>query len=78
MTPAEADQRIMLSRQTLSKYVQMMLAGESPALSSLQLFAEEISILQAIADEHQGKAMKIERIADGWTDLMASVRRKLN
>lgn len=57
MTPAQADRRIMVSRQRLAAAVR---GGDSnPTV--------EIEALQGIAEEHPGKAIKIGRLIGEWT-----------
>lgn len=77
MTAEEADQRIILSRQTLRKYVQMVLSGDLPAMD-LALMSDEIGQLERIADAHPGKAEKIRTLGEEWLKLMAIIRGKLN
>lgn len=78
MTPEEADQRIILSKRTLWKYVHMAWSSEGPFPDSLPLFREETSILLGIAQEHPGTAMKIEKIVEGWIALEERAKLKLN
>lgn len=78
MSPEDADSRIILSRQTLSKYVAMNAAGDGPGPETLPLMTDEISILLEIAEGHTSKAMKIERLVEGWIALQEAVKAKLN
>ena len=77
MTPAEADHRIILSRQTLHRYGDMARAGQWP-MSDLQIMADEISLLEQIAVDHPVKAEKVYRLAESWGALADAVRSKLN
>lgn len=78
MTPAEADQRIILSRQTLAKYLQMAAVGAGPSPENLALFTEEVSILLRIAEEHPVKAAKIEALVGEWRRLQDLVKGRMN
>lgn len=77
MTATDADQRIMLSRMTLAKYVQ---AGSAPTPidSNLALFTQEIAILEGIAEAHPIKAAKITVLVGEWRRYMGAVKAKLN
>lgn len=66
MTPDEADDRIMLSRQTLHKYLQMAAGGVDPMPGTLVLVQEEIAILEALAEDHPGKADKLAALVAEW------------
>ena len=77
MTPAEADQHIILSRKTLLAYLRMMKAGHVPA-NDLHLMTNEITELEGIAHEHPVKAEKAYRLAEHWAGLMTSIRAKMN
>lgn len=78
MTPAEADQRIILSRQTLSRYVQMVAAGVDPMPGTLMLVHDEIAILEAIAEDHPGKAAKLVRLVGEWVKFREELRARLH
>ncbi|KKB09369.1 hypothetical protein [Devosia chinhatensis] len=77
MTPAEADQRIILSRQTLHRYADMTRAGQWP-MADIQIIADEIALLEQIAVVHPVKAEKIYRLAESWGALADAVRGKLH
>jgi hypothetical protein len=77
MTPAEADQRIILSRQALHRYGEMTRAGQWP-LADLHIMADEIALLEQIALDHPIKAEKLYRLAEAWGALTDAVRGKLN
>lgn len=77
MTPTEADERIMKSRQTMHRYVQMVAAGQIPA-ADMGLMNDELDLLERIAEMHPEKAEKIRRLGEEWLSLMASIRAKLN
>jgi len=77
MTPSQADQRIMLSRQTLAGYADMTRAGQWP-IADLPMMADEIMVLERIAKTHPVKAEKVYRLAESWAALIEAVRRKLN
>lgn len=78
MTPAEADQRIILSRQTLSAYIRgIQRTGDHP-VEDLPLIRAEILLLEGIAEEHPGKAMKIMELVTWWRAFESNVREKLN
>jgi hypothetical protein len=77
MDATEADARIILSRQTLHRYSAMVAAGETPA-HDMQIMADEIGVLERIAEDHPIKAEKVYRLGEEWLSLMASIRAKLN
>ena len=77
MSPTEADQRIILSRQTLHRYAEMTRAGQWP-VADLQRMADEITLLEQIAVDHPVKAEKVYRLAESWGALMDAVRGKLH
>lgn len=77
MTPEQADKRIILSRQTLHRYADMTRAGQWP-IADLPLMVQEVALLEEIAEMHQGKALKIEVIVEGWRAMIEAVRGKLN
>lgn len=78
MTPAEADQRIMLSRQTLAIYKQMVEEGVMPSSENLDLIFQEVGILEDLALAYPGKAEKLMRLAIDWTKLHDAMRVKLH
>jgi hypothetical protein len=78
MTPAEADQRIILSRQTLHAYVAMASSGEGPSPLDLTLIADEILLLQGIAEEHPGKAAKLTALVSEWVRFREGIVGKLH
>jgi hypothetical protein len=77
MTPEEANQRIIKSRQTLHRYAEMTRAGQWP-LADLNLMAEEIVVLEGIAVDQPVKAEQVYRLAESWGAMMDAVRGKLN
>lgn len=77
MTPAEADQRIILSRQTLSRYAEMTRAGQWP-VADLPLMIQEVAKVEEIAEQHQGKALKLGVLVEAWKAMIEAVRGKLN
>lgn len=77
MTPAEADQRIILSRHTLARYVQMTKELRWP-IDDLPLFQSEIAMLEAIAEEHPGKVAKLVKLVSEWVAFREAVRSKMN
>ncbi|AVF04733.1 MULTISPECIES: hypothetical protein [Devosia] len=74
MTPEEADQRIILSRQTLHRYRAMMDSGVIPHADTLALWSREIDQLLIIATDHPEKAEKIAALLERWRDLIGKVR----
>lgn len=80
MTPAEADRRIILSRRTLRRYAAMASAGEGPAPLelTLKLITNEVLLLEAMAEEHPGKASKLVELVTWWNAFGARVTGKLN
>ncbi len=77
MTPAEADQRIILSRQTLYRYKAMVEVGQLPVMD-MGLMNDELELLESIADRHPAKEAKIVKLGEDWLELMARIRAKLN
>jgi len=73
MTPAEADSRIMKSRQTLAVYQRMLQAGMSIE-ADIGLMDAEIGILVDIAQGRPEKCEKIASLIGQWRDLMGKVR----
>jgi hypothetical protein len=78
MTPAAADQRIILSRQTLSAYIRGIQETGIYPVADLRLVRDEIHLLEAIAEEHPGKAMELLELLTWWRAFEANVRQKLN
>jgi hypothetical protein len=78
MTPAEADQRIILSRRTLSGYVAMASVGDGPSPLDLALIHDEIRLLEGLAEEHPGKATKLANLAGEWAAFGKRMRGKLH
>jgi hypothetical protein len=78
MTPTEADQRIIKSRQTLHRYSQMLDAGDVPHPGTGQMVSAEIDVLDAIAAEHPIKAEKLANLVADWRALQGRLRQKLN
>lgn len=73
MTPEEADHRIILSRQTLHRYLQMVDGGIVPE-EDLPLMESEIVALVALAQENPDKTDKIGALIKRWRDLMGKIR----
>ena len=78
MTPAEADQRIILSRRTLSGFVAMASVGDGPSALDLSLICDEIQLLEGMAEEHPGKAAKLAKLAGEWVAFRERMRSKLH
>jgi hypothetical protein len=77
MTEAEADQRIILSRQTLHSYVRMVDAGDIP-VADMGLMNDELDMLERIASRHPLKMEKIRVLGEEWLSLTARIRARLN
>lgn len=77
MTPEEADQRIILSRQMLHRYNDVLTSGQVP-MNELHLMTNEIQQLERIAEAHPIKAEKVYRLAEYWLVLVNSIRAKMN
>lgn len=73
MTPAEADQRIILSRQTYHRYRAMIDDGILPDRDML-LFDQEILQLNMMAEAFPEKAGKLASLADDWKALWRRLR----
>lgn len=78
MTAEEADQRIILSRQTLHRYAQMVTGGVDPAPGTLVLVGEEIALLEALAEGHPGKVAKLANLVGEWVAFRERMRAKLH
>lgn len=72
MTPKEADERIILSRQTLHRYRAMMDSGVIPH-ADVGLMEAEIGILADIAEQHPAKAAKVTALAGQWRLMMHDI-----
>ena len=77
MTPAEADQHIILSRQTLFRYAQMAAAGQLPHADGA-LFNNEIALLDLLAEQHPEKAQKLAKLVSEWVAFREGMRAKLH
>jgi len=77
MSPEQADRAITLSRHTLGIYGNMTRAGTWPT-GDLPLMQGEVEKLEAIAEEHPGKALKIETLIESWRAMIEAVRGKLS
>lgn len=66
MTPADADQRIILSRHTLKRFYQLSAAGQRVPAESISLIEDEINLLDSIAKEHPGKVNKLLVLVGEW------------
>jgi hypothetical protein len=77
MNPTEADQHIILSRQTLSRYVQMAAAGQLPYADG-KLFNNEIALLELLAEQHPEKAQKLANLVSEWVAFREGLRAKLH
>lgn len=78
MTAAAADKRILLSRQTLARYVGMTSAGVDPLPGTIALVHDEIAILEGIAEEHPGKAAKLVVLVTEWVRFREGLKAKLH
>lgn len=78
MTAAEADRRIILSRQTLATYQRMVAGGEMPSPENLGMMHEEIELLEAISLAHPSKSEKLLRLVVEWSKLRESMMAKLH
>lgn len=78
MTPAEADNRIILSRRTLGAYIRGIQETGVYPVNDLVLVRAEILLLESIAAEHPAKALKLIELVTWWKAFEANVRGKLN
>ena len=74
MTPEEADERIIKSRQMLHQYTAMIDGGAIPHMDTLNLWSQEVDVLLDIATDHPGKAEKIGSLMRQWQHLMGKIR----
>ncbi|WEK03216.1 MAG: hypothetical protein P0Y65_13510 [Candidatus Devosia phytovorans] len=78
MTSDEADQRIELSRRTLSAYIRgIQRTGKYP-LSEMTHVVDEIAHLEDIAREHPASALVILELLTWWKAFQATLKSKLN
>lgn len=77
MTPAEADKRVIISRKTLHRYAEMTRAGLWP-LADLPLMQQEVAKLEEIAELHQGKALKLNSLVEGWRAMIEALRGRMH
>ncbi|MBW4656820.1 MAG: hypothetical protein KME20_27795 [Kaiparowitsia implicata GSE-PSE-MK54-09C] len=77
MTPAEADQRILLSQTTFDGYRKMIERFHWP-VEDLPLFEEEIKVLEAIAEEHPGKINQLISLVAQWAALHNRLQAKIH
>jgi hypothetical protein len=78
MTPADADQRIILSRHTLKRFYQLSAAGQKVSAENIQLVEDEINLLDDIAKEHPGKVSKLLALVGEWIEFRDSIRATLH
>ncbi len=80
MTPAEADQRIILSRRTHSAWAQAFSAGDlsAPLHEYVRMIGAEVVILRQLAVEHPGKAEKIGNLIERYEVLARHMRGKMD
>jgi len=78
MTPAEADQRIILSRRTLHDYASLAAVGVQPGPLDSVLISDEIVLLDSIAEDHPSKAAKIAQLVSQWVAFQDGMRAKLH
>jgi len=74
MTPEEADDRIIKSRQMLHQYTAMIDGGTIPHVDTLNLWSQEIDVLLDIATALPSKASKVLALMKQWRDLMGTIR----
>ncbi|WP_240233565.1 hypothetical protein [Devosia lacusdianchii] len=78
MTSDEADQRIILSRQTLRDYLSLAAIGEGAGPLDRTLIADEIRFLEAIAEDYPSKAEKLARLVSEWVAFLDGLKAKLH
>jgi hypothetical protein len=78
-TPAEARERLILSRQAYSGWAQGLAGGElkAPAAEYDEMIRKEISILRGIALAHPQKADTIKNLIERYEVLARHIRRQL-
>lgn len=67
MTSAEARQRLILSRHTLKKFVQLGALGRNPDVEDLPLIEEEISTLDQLSARHPDLRVPLEALITEWS-----------
>jgi hypothetical protein len=77
MTPDEADHRIILSRQMLARYAQMIASGQLP-VHDLGLMHDELDLLERMADGRPTKIDRIRALGGEWLSVIAQIRAKLH
>ena len=76
MTPAEADQRVILSRRVLAGWIAV---GPDEGMEDvLRRIHSEISTLEALAEEHPSKMKKLVTLAMEWMAFREKLRARLN
>lgn len=78
MTPAEADDRIILSRSTLARYIRLTSAGVDPMPGTLVLVHDEIVILEGIGEQHPGKVAKLIKLVSEWVTFREGLKARLH
>lgn len=78
MTPTEADDRIILSRSTLARFIQLTSAGIDPMPGTLVLVNDEIAILEDIGEQHPGKVAKLIWLVSDWLAFREGLKAKLH
>lgn len=74
MTPAQADQRIILSRHTLKRFYQLAASGHRVSNDDIPLVEDEINLLDGIAKEHPGMVNKLLALVGDWIEFRDSIR----
>lgn len=74
MTSAEADDRIILSRHTLKRYLQLAATGHAASHEDVPLIDRELEILDGIAEQHPDKVAKILGLVAEWLAFREGIR----
>lgn len=75
MTAEEAHERIIQSRSVLQDYLTLAAVGERPGPLDMTLLADEIALLNTIADEHPDKAVELVRLVGEWVAFKSECER---
>jgi hypothetical protein len=78
MTGEEAHERIIQSRSVLQDYLTLAAVGERPGPLDMSLIADEIALLESIAEEHPTKSVELVRMVSEWVAFRERMRISLN
>ncbi|WP_172123187.1 MULTISPECIES: hypothetical protein [unclassified Devosia] len=77
MERTKANERIVLSRHTLTRYRRMIEAGSRP-LGGEAMIREELGVLDEIAANFPDMEDKLASLSRGWSGLLSKLEMQLN